>query len=92
MSNVGENYETHFCSRSFNLYFICFVLLIKSFYLKSQENSNWLLNSELSSIEYEAKHPLHAWTGVNEKIKGILVKDQNDTRIAVSANIKGKRS
>ena len=24
---------------------------------------------------------------MNEKIKGILVKDQNDTRIAVSANI-----
>ena len=69
------------------LYFICFIFLTKSLYTKSQESSNWLLNSELSFIEYEAKHPLHAWTGLNEKIKGVLVKDQNDTRIAVSANI-----
>ena len=69
------------------IYIFFFLLFIKSFYLKSQENGNWLLNSELSYIEYEAKHPLHAWTGLNKKIKGILVKDQNDTRIAVSANI-----
>jgi polyisoprenoid-binding protein YceI len=41
-----------------------------------------MLNSESSVIKYEAKHLLHKWEGINEKIKGVFL-----SKIAVAANI-----
>ena len=46
-----------------------------------------MLNSESSVIKYEAKHLLHKWEGINEKIKGVFLSKNNGGKIAIAANI-----
>ena len=36
-----------------------------------------MIDSEKSSLKYDAKHFLHAWSGVNNNIKGVVVYDKN---------------
>jgi len=53
----------------------------------SQDQERWMLNSESSVIKYEAKHLLHKWEGINEKIKGVFLSKNNGGKIAIAANI-----
>lgn len=45
-----------------------------------------MLIEDKSFIQYSAKHLLHKWSGINNNIKGVFLQ-QNDSKIAVSANI-----
>ena len=45
-----------------------------------------MLIEDESFIQYSAKHLLHKWSGINNNIKGVFLQ-QNDSKIAVSANI-----
>lgn len=69
-------------------YLILFVLftipLIKCF---SQDGEKWMLNTEKSLIQYEAKHLLHNWNGINKAVKGVFVIQGDSVKIAVAANI-----
>ena len=64
---------------------IFFLFIITTINLSAQENK-WMLIEDESSIQYSAKHLLHKWSGTNKNIKGIFLQ-QNDSKIAVSANI-----
>ena len=46
-----------------------------------------MIDSEKSSLKYDAKHFLHAWSGVNNNIKGVVVYDKNISKIAVAAEV-----
>ncbi|MDA9106975.1 hypothetical protein N9J98_02120 [Flavobacteriaceae bacterium] len=66
------------------IFLMLIIPLINSF---SQDNNRWMLNSEKSSIEYNAKHLLHNWNAINKNVKGVFFIDENKGKIAVSANI-----
>ncbi|MAV05058.1 MAG: hypothetical protein CMC31_05330 [Flavobacteriaceae bacterium] len=53
----------------------------------SQDTVQWMLNSEKSLIEYKAKHILHQWTGTNKSVKGVFFLNNNESKIAIAANI-----
>ena len=46
-----------------------------------------MLKADQSYIKYDAKHVLHAWEGINENIKGVIVKDQVIEKIAIAAQV-----
>ena len=46
-----------------------------------------MLKADQSYIKYDAKHVLHAWEGINENIKGVIVKDQEIEKIAIAAQV-----
>ena len=54
--------------------------------LSAQNENKWMLDTEQSFIEYNAKHLLHAWSGINKNIKGVFL-EQSKSKIAISANI-----
>lgn len=64
---------------------IFFLFIITTINLSAQENK-WMLIEDESFIQYSAKHLLHKWSGINNNIKGVFLQ-QNDSKIAVSANI-----
>lgn len=64
---------------------IFFLFIITTINLSAQENK-WMLIEDKSFIQYSAKHLLHKWSGINNNIKGVFLQ-QNDSKIAVSANI-----
>ena len=41
----------------------------------SLAQSTLMINAEESNINYSAKHVLHAWEGVNDNIKGVIIYD-----------------
>ena len=43
----------------------------------SQAQDRWVLNSENSFITYEASHFLHDWSGTNQNVKGLLIRNQD---------------
>ena len=45
------------------------------------QKETWKLNQEKSFISYDANHLLHAWTGINNKIKGIAKIEVQDNKI-----------
>jgi len=51
------------------------VLIIFSCVSKAQDR--WVLNSENSFITYEASHFLHDWSGTNQNVKGLLIRNQD---------------
>ncbi len=45
----------------------------------------WALNTESSFINYDADHFLHAWSGTNNSIKGIITGNKNEyQKIAIA--------
>lgn len=66
------------------IFLILIIPLINSF---SQDNFQWMLDSDESSIEYQAKHLLHKWIGTNNNVKGVFLLKEDDSRIAIAANI-----
>ena len=49
----------------------------------------WVLDSENSTITYEASHFLHDWTGTNQNVKGVLIeKEDVFQKIAIAMNIR----
>ena len=51
------------------------VLIIFSCVSKAQDR--WVLNSENSFITYEASHFLHDWSGTNQNVQGLLIRNQD---------------
>lgn len=46
------------------------------------------VNTKTSFISYEASHPAHDWSGVSEKVQGVVVLENNlPTRIAIAASV-----
>ena len=43
----------------------------------SQAQVRWVLNSENSFITYEASHFLHDWSGTNQNVQGLLIRNQD---------------
>lgn len=55
------------------------------------QKETWKLNPKKSFISYDANHLLHAWTGINNKIKGIAkieVQDNEIKEIAILTLVK----
>lgn len=53
----------------------------------SLAQSTLMINSEKSNINYSAKHVLHAWEGVNDNIKGVVIYDGSVSTIAIAAKV-----
>lgn len=65
---------------------IFFLIFISISNLSAQNENKWMLDSKESVIEYNAKHLLHAWSGINNDIKGVFL-EEIKSKIAISANI-----
>jgi len=65
---------------------IFFFIFISVSNLSAQNENKWMLEIKESFIEYNAKHLLHAWSGINNDVKGIFL-EQSKSKIAISANI-----
>ena len=63
-----------------------FLIFISISSLSAQNENKWMLDGEKSLIEYSAKHLLHAWSGVNNDVKGVFL-ENSKSKIAISANI-----
>ena len=63
-------------------YFI--ILFVFNF---SLAQSTLMINAEKSNINYSAKHVLHAWEGVNDNIKGVVIYDGSVSTIAIAAKV-----
>ena len=50
-----------------------FLIFISISSLSAQNENKWMLDGEKSLIEYSAKHLLHAWSGVNNDVKGVFL-------------------
>ena len=70
---------------------IVLLIFISFSNLSAQNENKWMLDTEQSVIEYNAKHLLHAWSGINKNIKGVFL-EQSKSKIAISANIKAQLS
>ena len=46
-----------------------------------------MLDKDESYIKYDAKHVLHAWVGINQNIKGVIVKDKKIEKIDIAAQV-----
>ena len=55
------------------LFFCWFVL----FFCSSKGQERWMLDSKISFITYEASHFLHDWSGTNQNVKGLLIKNED---------------
>jgi len=53
----------------------------------SLAQSTLMINAEKSNINYSAKHVLHAWDGVNDNIKGVIIYDGSVSTIAIAAKV-----
>ena len=43
----------------------------------SQAQERWMLDSKRSFITYKASHFLHDWSGTNQNVKGLLIKNED---------------
>ena len=64
---------------------ILLIFFLSVFNLNSQQTI--MLNKGESYIKYDAKHVLHAWEGINQNIKGVIVKDTKIEKIAIAAQV-----
>ena len=64
---------------------ILLIFFLSVFNLNSQQTI--MLNKGESYIKYDAKHVLHAWEGINQNIKGVIVKDTEIEKIAIAAQV-----
>ena len=46
-----------------------------------------MINNENSTINYEAKHVLHAWEGINDNVSGVIIYDNEISKIAIAAKV-----
>ena len=53
----------------------------------SLAQSTLMINAEKSNINYSAKHVLHAWEGVNDNIKGVIIYDGSVSTIAIALSL-----
>ena len=63
-------------------YFILFFVFNISF-----SQTTLMINNENSTINYEAKHVLHAWEGVNNNISGVIIYENEISKIAIAAKV-----
>ena len=70
-------------SKFFLIFLLCFYNFLFS------QNIDWTIDSNNSSIKYEASHFLHDWSGINNNLKGTLVSvDGEIQKIAVVGLVK----
>ena len=53
----------------------------------SLAQSTLMINAEKSNINYSAKHVLHAWEGVNDNIKGVIIYDGSVSKFAIADKV-----
>ena len=55
----------------------------------SSAQEKWILDSENSTITYEASHFLHDWAGTNQNVKGVLIADEDGfEKIAIAMYVR----
>ena len=54
---------------------LCSIVIFFCWVSHSQER--WMLDSKRSFITYEASHFLHDWSGTNQNVKGLLIKNED---------------
>jgi polyisoprenoid-binding protein YceI len=54
---------------------LCSIVIL--FCWVSQAQERWVLDSKSSFITYEASHFLHDWSGTNQNVKGLLIKNED---------------
>ena len=64
---------------------ISLIFVLSVFNLNAQQTI--MLDKDESYIKYDAKHVLHAWEGINQNIKGVIVKDKKIEKIAIAAQV-----
>ena len=70
-------------SKFFLIFLLCFYNFLFS------QNTDWTIDSNNSSIKYEASHFLHDWSGTNNNLKGTIVSvDGEIQKIAVVCLVK----
>ena len=63
-------------------YFILLFVFNLSF-----SQSTLMINNENSTISYNAKHVLHAWEGINDNVSGVIIYDNEISKIAIAAKV-----
>ena len=59
------------------------------FYWVSEAQERWVLDSKSSFITYDASHFLHDWSGTNQNVKGVIIKDQGSfQKIAIAMYVR----
>ena len=54
-----------------------FFIIVNQIYSQSV---NWSLNMDESYISYDGKHFLHSWSGKNEKIRGVIIRNNEEDK------------
>jgi len=68
---------------------IIFLLVSTFVFCQEKKKENWRISSDQSFISYKGKHILHEWSGLNKKIRGVLVLEKNQpTKVAILTAIK----
>ena len=69
---------------------LLFLLTFLSTGMQAQD-VKWRVDTENTFIQYEGKHLLHEWNGINKKINGIAIQNQKSNqinKIALLLNVK----
>lgn len=54
-----------------------FFIIVNQIYSQSV---NWSLNMDESYISYDGEHFLHSWSGKNEKIRGVIIRNNEEDK------------
>jgi len=66
---------------------LCSIVIL--FCWVSQAQERWVLDSKSSFITYDASHFLHDWSGTNQNVKGVIIKDQGSfQKIAIAMYVR----
>jgi len=66
---------------------LCSIVIL--FYWVSEAQERWVLDSKSSFITYDASHFLHDWSGTNQNVKGVIIKDQGSfQKIAIAMYVR----
>ena len=66
------------------MYRVLFILLFST---SIYSQGTIMIDSQKSSLKYDAKHFLHAWSGINSNVSGVIVYDKEISKIAVAGKV-----
>ena len=63
------------------------ILFILFFSITANSQGTLMIDTERSYLNYDAKHFLHAWSGKNNNVSGVIVYENKITKIAIAAKV-----
>ena len=63
---------------------ILFILFLS---ITANSQGTLMIDTERSYLNYDAKHFLHAWSGKNNNVSGVIVYENKITKIAIAAKV-----